>query len=123
VKPIGYWLKHLDGLIDGAFEAALGDVGRREWQVLNVLASGERDEAAVVTAVRPFPLGGALETLVGRGWVEGRYALTAAGRVAFAEVGVRVGEVRERMVEGLGPGEYVAVVGALERMAGNLERG
>jgi hypothetical protein len=123
VKPIGYWLKHLDGLIDTAFEAALGDVERREWQVLNVLAAGERDEVGVVAALQPFPLGDALERLVERGWVEGRYALTAAGRVAFAEVGGRAEGVRERLVEGLEPGEYVAVVGTLERMAGNLERG
>ncbi|MEO6088324.1 MAG: MarR family transcriptional regulator, partial [Umezawaea sp.] len=78
MKPIGYWLKHLDELIDTAFEAALGDVQRREWQVLNVLAVGETDEAGVVAALRPFSLEGALERLVGQGWVEGRYALTAA---------------------------------------------
>ncbi|MEO6082759.1 MAG: hypothetical protein ABIQ18_06600, partial [Umezawaea sp.] len=73
--------------------------------------------------LRPFSLEGALERVVERGWVEGRYALTAAGRVAFAEVGERVEGVRGRLVEGLEPGEYVAVVGVLERMAGNLERG
>jgi len=26
-RPIGYWLKHLDRLIDEAFERALDDVG------------------------------------------------------------------------------------------------
>ncbi len=33
-RPIGYWLKHLDGLIERAFEGALGTAGltRRHWQ-------------------------------------------------------------------------------------------
>ncbi len=37
--PIGYWLKHLDGLIGGNFERTLAGEGvtRRRWQALNTL--------------------------------------------------------------------------------------
>ncbi|GAB4002994.1 hypothetical protein GCM10029992_42960 [Glycomyces albus] len=43
-KPIGYWLKHLHNLMERQFEAALADLdmGRRHWQVLNVLYGGAR---------------------------------------------------------------------------------
>lgn len=123
MKPIGHWLKLLDGLIDEAFEHALGEVERREWQVLSVLAAGPTDRAGVQAALEPFPLGSALDDLVRRGWVEGGYALTGPGRVAFEEVGARVNGIRERLVEELEVGEYAGVVRGLERMAGNLERG
>ena len=38
-KPIGYWLKELDRLIEGTLDRALADEGvtRRDWQVLNAL--------------------------------------------------------------------------------------
>ena len=44
-KPIGYWLKHLDSLLEAAFARALARhaVNRRQWQALNVLHG------------RPFP--------------------------------------------------------------------
>jgi hypothetical protein len=37
--PIGYWLKHLDSLIEAAGERALAGQGvtRRHWQALNTL--------------------------------------------------------------------------------------
>lgn len=37
--PIGYWLKHLDGLIGGNFERTLAGEGvtRRRWQALDAL--------------------------------------------------------------------------------------
>jgi hypothetical protein len=38
-RPIGYWLKHLDSMIEGTFERTLASEGltRRHWQVLNTL--------------------------------------------------------------------------------------
>jgi hypothetical protein len=123
VKPVGYWVKRVDGLIEETFSRALDDVERREWQVLTVLAAGQRDEAGLVEALGPFPVGSAVESLVRRGWVEGRYALTPAGREAHAELSVRVEQVRGRLVEGMGAEGYRAVVRGLERMAENLERG
>ena len=38
-RPIGYWLKKLDRLIDKHFELQLSNAGlaRRQWQLLNLL--------------------------------------------------------------------------------------
>jgi hypothetical protein len=38
-RPIGYWLKHLDGLIEAAFSRTLAGQGvtRRHWQALKTL--------------------------------------------------------------------------------------
>jgi len=40
--PIGYWLKHLDGLIEAHFDRALThhNLARRHWQALNMLSGG-----------------------------------------------------------------------------------
>jgi hypothetical protein len=58
-RPIGYWLKHLDRLIDQAFERALDADGltRRHWQVLNTLAAGPSTNAALTAALQPFAQG------------------------------------------------------------------
>jgi hypothetical protein len=121
MKPIGYWLKHLDGLIEAEFDRALGDVSRRHWQVLNVLAPGRRSLAQLEGALAPFPLGSALDELMSRRWVDGEYTLTEAGREAHARIALRVQVVRDRMLDGLNPEDYPAVIRVLSRMAENLE--
>ena len=43
-RPLGYWLKQVDRLLDDAFDRVLRDEGvtRRHWHVLNVLRRGAR---------------------------------------------------------------------------------
>ena len=55
-KPIGYWLKELDRLIEGTLDRTLADEGvtRRDWQVLNALETAPAPRDAVVDALRPF---------------------------------------------------------------------
>ncbi len=55
-RPIGYWLKRLDVLIEKTFERTLAEEGttRREWQVLNTLAEGPSSAADLEPAVDPF---------------------------------------------------------------------
>ena len=121
MKPIGYWLKHLDGLIEAGFDRALGDVSRRHWQVLNVLASGPQTLAGLKEALAPFSPGSALDELAALGWVSGEPALTPVGREAHARIAQRVEVVRDRLVDGLGPEDYPTVIRVLSRMAENLE--
>jgi hypothetical protein len=79
-RPIGYWLKNLDRLIDARFERQLGDAGlsRREWQLLNLLEDGPRSVPELHTELEPFlqdapdDLQDALSGLVGRGWADSR---------------------------------------------------
>jgi hypothetical protein len=76
-RPIGYWLKRLDGLIEENFERTLtGDgVTRRQWQALNTLHQRPSTQAELAEALQPFLVDdpGAdrrmIDELVARGWV------------------------------------------------------
>lgn len=134
MKPIGYWLKHLDGLIEADFERTLSDSGlvRRHWQALHSLAEDPRSTAELAAALRPFWGEGAvtLDEVLGdlerRGWItrvgaEGPYALTPLGVEGHAAVAERIGVARRRITDGVTDEEYLATVGVLRRMAENLE--
>ncbi|GAA4208499.1 MarR family winged helix-turn-helix transcriptional regulator [Actinocatenispora rupis] len=131
-RPIGYWLRHLDTLIERRFAATLGDIGlvRRDWQVLNTVARQPRDRAGVAAALAPFwtdderDADGVLSDLAARGWLDlgDPVTLTATGRTAYDGVAERIGRDRETLTAGLAPGEYAEVVRVLAVMAGNAER-
>jgi hypothetical protein len=55
-RPIGYWLKKLDRLIDAQFGRQLGEAGlsRRQWQLLNLLEDGPRSVPDLQTELEPF---------------------------------------------------------------------
>jgi hypothetical protein len=131
--PIGYWLKHLDVLIEAHFDRALADhdLSRRHWQALNMLARGPLDGVQLAEGLRPFWTDGAITVqavtgeLLRRGWVDisqSRYALTPAGQDEHAMLADRVGVSRRRLMDGLTPDDYRATVAVLERMAANLEQ-
>lgn len=132
-KPIGHWLKHLDGLIEAAFDHALGEdhLQRRHWQALNTLASTPLDRSGLAEALRPFWGDGAVTLdqvtgeLLGRGWIaqddDGTLALTPDGRAAHDAVRARVAATRRTVTDGLSGDEYQATVRVLRRMADNLE--
>jgi hypothetical protein len=119
-KPIGYWLKRLDMLLEESMTRALAEHGmsRREWQALNVLATPGQDPQDML---EPFPgVGDAVEALTAKGWAEGDH-LTDEGKRAHVRIAQRVGHFRRRAVEGVTPQEYQATVAVLRRMATNLE--
>jgi DNA-binding MarR family transcriptional regulator len=131
-RPIGYWLKHVDALIEEAFSGALAEssLSRRDWQVLNTLAGAPLDEPGLAEALRPFwgesgvTLDEVIQGLARRDWIErgadGRYALTSDGQAARAAVAERVEAIRTRMTNGVTPAAYEAAVEVLRRMADNL---
>ena len=55
-RPIGFWLKLVDRLIDEQFASTLDEHGvtRRQWQLLNVLTHEPASEEALDAAVAPF---------------------------------------------------------------------
>lgn len=129
MRPIGYWLKHLDGLIEASFDRCLGDAGisRRHWQALNaVRENGARENA--VASLRPFWSDGgaeAIDDLVRREWIErdgDSYRVTALGTDELTAVESRVAEIRARLTDGLTAQQYTATVEVLTTMAENLER-
>ena len=131
-KPIGYWLKRLDGLISDNFDAvfAVHGLARRHWQVLTSLTRGPAAHAELEERLRPFWGEGAVTLdevaaeLLGRDWIArtgDTYALTEAGRAGQAELKVGTDDMRDRMVEGLSEEDYFTTVDNLERMCANLE--
>jgi hypothetical protein len=131
-KPIGYWLKQLDRLIEDRFEATLAAAGlaRRHWQVLNVLHAGPASSADLAESLRPFWTAGeitvdqVLADLARRRWAaaaaDGRWALTGAGIAGHAEVSTKVHAARRAITNGISADEYIRTVDTLRRMAENL---
>jgi DNA-binding MarR family transcriptional regulator len=131
-RPIGFWLKLVDRLIDQGFDAVLGEAGltRRHWQVLNLLHAEPATVQQADTLLAPFlsaeeptsrPV---LDDLHARGWVawtDDRHAtLTEAGTAAHAELLRKVSHNRERLSAGITPQEHAATIDVLRRMAVNL---
>lgn len=124
-RPIGLLLRTLDRLIEQRFDSAIGDLTRRQWQLLHTLAAGDRTADELTAAVQPFLSTGEtvhphLEPLIEAGMVHGAYALTGRGRRLHDDVARAVREIRDRTVAGLPEGEYQRTVTTLETMIGNL---
>ena len=127
-RPIWYWIKEVDRLIEESFGRLLAEEGltRRHWQVLNTLAAGTTSQDGLDQALAPFLDGAGSATVVAdleaRDWVrrEDGIGLTATGSRAHTMLRERVGADRRRVTEGITAEEYASVIGVLERMAANL---
>jgi hypothetical protein len=131
-KPIGFWLKELDRLIEGTLDRALADedVTRRDWQLLNALEPAPAPREEVIDAQRPFwgveadEPGAVLEGLIARGWAlrdpAGRFSLSPEGDAARAALLEKVKELRAAIADGITPEQYNTTVDTLGRMAENL---
>jgi len=135
-RPIGFWLKLVDRLIDEQFASTLEEHGvtRRQWQLLNVLSRGPATLADLDEAVAPFlaaAVDGAppessaehLTELIDSAWVDATptgYELTERGRAAFARLADVVAEQRTVIAQGITDAEYLATVNVLTRVAKNL---
>jgi hypothetical protein len=131
-RPIGFWLKLVDRLIDAQFATTLEEHGvtRRQWQLLNVLARTPATSEQLDAAVAPFltpdddeSSGDHLAELIESTWVSATtmgYQLTDRGRGAFDRLSSVVTEQRTTMSAGVSEAEYVTTVSSLETMARNL---
>lgn len=152
-RPIGYWVKLLDRLIDESFDSVLGDtgLGRRHWQLLNVVGAEPTSRADIDRALAPFRaertrrdrpgayrdrtdprddqpdvgITAALDDLHRLGWAratpDGRWALTAAGTAAAETLRERVIAQRRRIADGVSPEAYQTTLATLTRMCANLD--
>jgi DNA-binding MarR family transcriptional regulator len=132
-KPIGYWLKELDRLIEDTLDRALADEGvtRRDWQVLNALAPELTPRETVIEQLRPFwgvetvEPDAVLEGLIGRGWAlrdpGDRYALSPEGNAAREGLLEKVKGLRGTIADGVTPEQYNTTIDTLSRMAQNLQ--
>jgi DNA-binding MarR family transcriptional regulator len=131
-RPIGYWLKLVDRLIDEQFASTLEEHGvtRRQWQLLNVLSKEPATVEQLDAAVAPFLSADDHETsadhlaeLVESGWVAldpTGYELLERGRSALDRLTQVVTVQRTVVSEGVTAEEYEQTLAVLERMARNL---
>lgn len=132
MRPVGYWLKVVDRLIESGFEEVLARDGltRRHWQVLNVVHAGPADDEAVAQVLASFEAAsgasvgsGELVLLTSRRWLrrepEG-YVFTADGEEHFRVLEERVAAFRQSVVEGVSEQDYATAIGVLEQVARNL---
>jgi hypothetical protein len=121
-RPLGFWLKTVDALIDREFEAAFADLGvtRRDWRLLNLIGGEVRDDRLRARLdARPHRV----LPLVERGWVAGEpgaWTLTDEGRDALASLGERVGEIRSRVGGAVSSDDYATTMASLEAIAREL---
>jgi DNA-binding MarR family transcriptional regulator len=123
MRLLGYWLKHIDGLLEDTFDQLLDGEGltRRHWQVLNTLATGPHTMTGLAEAMHPFDnVQTTVDELTRRGWVTGAYELTEHGRQAHREVQAKVLELRAKTREGISDEEFGRLLTLLERVATNV---
>jgi DNA-binding MarR family transcriptional regulator len=131
-RPIGYWLKKLDRLIDRQFELQLSTarLSRRQWQVLSLLENNPRSVPELEAELEPFLKGAAQELsdalagLVTRGWAESTdniVNLTEIGQEQFEIAKATAAELRQTLTKGVSPEAYQTTVDVLAKMAANLE--
>ena len=117
-RPIGFWLKLVDRLIDERWEASLDGLSRRQWQVLNVVHQGRTTQDEIDARVRPF-LGGDGTTaqevaeLQARGWVTSTVdalRLTHQGLREFQLLLDAVSADRRRLMTGIPQEDYASAV-------------
>ena len=130
-RPIGYWLKLVDQLIEKQFATTLDEHGvtRRQWQLLSVLSRSSATVEQLDDAIAPF-LDGAKESavehlseLIDSAWVDATadgYELTDRGLTAYSTLADVVAKQRTFITQGIEEKEYLEAVSVLERMARNL---
>ena len=122
-KPIGWWLKEVDRLLEESFEQVLAADGltRRQWQALNAAAGPESIAAALAPFLTgdPAELTAVTDSLVERGWLSGD-ELTAAGRDAREALTAKVQALRRLVTAGDSDQVYGVAVGVLRRMTENI---
>lgn len=131
-RPIGFWLKLVDRLIDEQFDAALNEFGvsRHQWEILNILSPGPSTLARLNRELEPFldPDAGAntadhIAGLIDRGWVDVAfeyYELTGEGASKHAELHRVVAKRRAAGLADLSEEDYSTTIRSLERVARTL---
>lgn len=122
-RPLGYWLRVVDGLISAEFATAFASEGvdRRDWMLLSALAG---DVDVPPFAAKLARRGKRLRRLEDRGWAheesDGSWTLTDDGREAKERLGAIVNGVRERVAGAVSPEDFATTIASLEAIAHEL---
>ena len=123
-RPLGFWLRTVDALINREFAAAFDGEGatRRDWMLLNAVSG---DVNVPGFADRFARKGGKrLRGLEQRGWVEesgdGTWILTEEGTAAKERLGGIVDDIRSRVSGAVSPEDFATTLASLEAIAREL---
>src|SRR5690606_22785736 len=110
-RPLGFWLRAVDGLLTREFATVFAQEGirRREWMILNVL-DGSVDAPHLLERIQH---GKRLRSLVDRGWIEeadGTWRLTDAGREATSRLRTVVDRLRARVAGSVEPDAFATTL-------------
>ena len=129
-RPIGYWLKLLDQLIEADLTRTLTPLGlnRRQWQVLNIVAADGATREKIGSELASFmedPAGvdDLLDGLTEEGTLhnqDGTYGLTASGIDRLSSARSEISAARQRISDGLTREAYETTISTLETMCHNL---
>jgi DNA-binding MarR family transcriptional regulator len=129
-RPLGFWLKLVDRLVDEQFERALADFGvtRHQWELLNILSPGPSTLTRLNRDFEPFLASGTsaadhLADLIDRGWVDVAfeyYELTGEGASRHAELHRVVANNRSAALVDVSDEDYATTLRSLERVARTL---
>jgi DNA-binding MarR family transcriptional regulator len=131
-RPVDFWLKLVDNLINEHFRKALEEHGitRRQWEVMNLLSERPASHDELDQVLAPFgrdfeatSLPDDLAELVDSGWLvlqNQRYQLTERGRTSYQRLQPVLRSTNEDVARGISTEDYSTMIGVLERMAVNL---
>ena len=111
-RPLGFWLKVVDGLISREFATAFEAEGitRREWMLLNAI-SGDVDMPGLAERLAAKPK--RLRPLADRGWVaerDGGWVITEEGKAAKARLSDMVGGIGSRVAGSVSPEDFATTM-------------
>ncbi len=131
-RPVDFWLRLLDKLINEHFGRTLDEHGitRRQWEVMNLLSRGPASHDELADALAPFHhevqprnLTDELAELEDSGWLLRReqvYELTERGQTSYQRLEPVLRATDEEIAHGISPDDYATMLDVLERMAVNL---
>ncbi|TXK15701.1 hypothetical protein FVP74_00855 [Microbacterium saccharophilum] len=119
-RPLGFWLRTVDRLLEREFEAAFAAEGvtRRDWRILTLI-DGDVEAPEALERLR----GKKLRTLAERGWVtptDAGWALTDEGRAAKERLGALVDGIRSKVAATVSDDDFATSVASLEAIARGL---
>ena len=131
-RPVDFWLRLLDRLINEHFGMILDEHGvtRRQWEVMNLLSRGSASHDELAEALAPFhrevqarTLTDELAELEDSGWLLRReqvYELTERGQTSYQRLEPVLRATDEEIARGISAEDYATMLVVLERMAINL---
>jgi hypothetical protein len=129
-RPLGFWLKLLDRLIEENLDTALRpfSLTRRHWQILNLVAQGPQTVNAVMTELAAFvpeesQQEAILTELISASWVQYKQdelTLAVSAEDRLVPVRAAINQARAQVSIGVSRSNYDTTITTLETMCRNL---